>query len=64
MTIFIFFHLVAKWSPSPQKRPVFTFFSKTQKKAGNPQFSRVSDLKLTAGIEPATYALRVRRSTD
>lgn len=38
--------------------------SKPKKKAGNPQFSRVSDLKLTAGIEPATYALRVRRSTD
>ena len=32
--------------------------SKPKKKAGNPQFSRVSDLKLTAGIEPATYALR------
>lgn len=41
----------------------FTHFSK-RKKAGNPHFSKVSGFKLTAGIEPATYALRVRRSTD
>ena len=32
--------------------------SKPTKKAGNPYFSKVSGLKLTAGIEPATYALR------
>jgi hypothetical protein len=41
---------------------ILSFYA--EKKAGNPQFSRVSGLKLTAGIEPATYALRVRRSTD
>ena len=43
---------------------LFLHIFQNAKKAGNPQFSRVSGLKLTAGIEPATYALRVRRSTD
>ena len=39
MTIFIFFHLVGKWSPSPQKRPLFfTSLFQNAKKAGNPQF--------------------------
>ena len=41
--------------------PAFKFYSKTTK---NPWFTRVPHLKLPAGFEPATYALRMRRSTS